>query len=145
MNHYTEDSVVQLNSLDYDNVEALKNWCIDANRYGGVRETNHRKQLAEARAPKILAWLKDHLQPGMKLKMKGCRDGHGLRQFIRWDRYGNLVCWQINIGRKWTRGYIKVPEEVGTQVTTHMPDKVVKVWVEKVDGFSPVSILDLIK
>jgi hypothetical protein len=136
-----------LDSLTYEDVDTLAAWCDRARQHGGERSvasdlkrnaerkkseerSKRRHQLEASRAPKIVAWLKINLKPGMKLQMKGCRDGHGIREFIRWHN-GNLVCWQV------------FEERAQQQVTTHMPDKVVKVWTEPCRV--PVSMIDLIK
>jgi len=73
--------------------------------------------------------LKRVLIPGTRLKMRGCKDGQGLREFIRWDGQ-NLVCWQIKYRRSWDRVAKRWDEEfVNTNiVTTHMPDKVSGVY-----------------
>lgn len=75
--------------------------------------------------------LKKILVPGTRLKMKGCKDGHGLREFIKWDENGNLVCWQIVRRRRFVgrpSGGILTDNEATNVVTTHMPDKVSKVF-----------------
>ena len=77
------------------------------------------------------------LKPGMLLKMKGCKDGRGLREFIKWDNNDNLVCWQIS-HRVWSEviGGGKVVRRETTektnQVTTHMADKVSWVLIDNV-------------
>jgi asparagine synthetase B (glutamine-hydrolysing) len=74
------------------------------------------------------ARLKKILTPGMRLKLKGCKDGAGLREFIRWDGE-HLVCWKIR--RRHIIGADRkamVKDENTNIVTTHMPDKVVKVF-----------------
>jgi hypothetical protein len=87
--------------------------------------------IRETRQDKILKFLKTTLVPGQRLKMSGCKDGKGIREFIKWDENNNLVCWQIAITDQWMKAgfgdmgkYVR--REVNTNtVTTHMPDKVV--------------------
>ena len=77
--------------------------------------------------------LKRVLIPGTRLKMRGCKDGQGLREFIRWDGQ-NLVCWQIIVRRRWRYigmgnvGEYVIGYENTNTVTTHMPDKVSGVY-----------------
>lgn len=85
------------------------------------------------------------LQPGTLVKIKGTRDGHGMREIIEvksrkstwWDEeqkkyvpcmYHEIVAWQIN--KVWyKRDENGVPHinkmERANQVTTHMLDKAV--------------------
>lgn len=83
-------------------------------------------ELHEQKILRIVCRLKSFLKPGMLLKMKGCKDGKGLREFIKWDSHDNLVCWQISISRQWSPKADKfLSREVNTNVvTTHMADKV---------------------
>lgn len=88
----------------------------------------------------LVVKLKAFLKPGMKLKMKGCKDGSGIRQFIEWNKSDSLVCWQIKLQRqRIANGYFR-SEERTNQVTTHMPDKVTQIFV---DG-RPVPIKNFI-
>ena len=70
------------------------------------------------------------LSPGTLLKMRGCKDGTGLREFIRWDKDGFLVCWQIKLRRvNGARGQAPTFDFYNTNiVTTHMADKVAGVY-----------------
>ena len=89
-------------------------------------------ELREVKMKRIISRLKSFLKPGMKLKMKGCKDGKGLREFIKWDDNDNLVCWQITLKRQYNQtgrregGVFSITEtETKThQVTTHMANKV---------------------
>ena len=83
-------------------------------KYFAACEVRAAKQ--ESYCQRVVAALRN-LQPGTLIKMRGCRDGKGLREFIRWDSDDSLVCWQII--RSPHRADIK-----SNQVTTHMPDKV---------------------
>jgi hypothetical protein len=62
--------------------------------------------------------------------MSGCRDGKGIREFIRWDSNDNLICWQIRLCHQWVKtgmggcGEYRTVETKTNQVTTHMPDKI---------------------
>jgi len=52
--------------------------------------------------PLMVAWCKENLSVGDVVKMKGCRDGHGLREIIQIDmnaEYSNLKCHQLKAGR----------------------------------------------
>lgn len=77
--------------------------------------------------------LKKILVPGMRLRMKGCKDGAGLREFIRWDN-DHLVCWKIFVRRQWVKtgmgdaGHYDTFKTKTNFVTTHMPDKVMMVF-----------------
>lgn len=78
----------------------------------------------------LIATLKPQLKPGMLLKMRGCKDGTGLREFIRWDGE-NLVCWQIKqIPHRGPNG-MEIRLENANIVTTHMADKVAGVYSSK--------------
>jgi hypothetical protein len=85
-------------------------------------------EIKEAHDKKVLAALKPLLVPGMRLKMRGCKDGKGYREFIRWDERDNLVCWQLQKNFS-VRGEITRTN----QVTTHYPDKVMYVNINGVD------------
>ncbi len=86
-------------------------------------KANHRNVMEDA--------LRKLLKPGMRLKMKGCKDGYGVREFIRWDGK-NIVCWQIE---KHALGYVNKRWEYdwqrGNTVTTHMADKVQGIFVDE--------------
>lgn len=86
--------------------------------------------IKEAYSEKVETYLRGVLKPGMKLKMKGCKDGKGIREFIKWDDNDNLVCWQIVLKRQYNQtgrregGIFSITETKTNQVTTHMADKV---------------------
>lgn len=88
------------------------------------------------------------LQPGTFVKVKGTRDGHGMREIIEVkarptlryddatksyvpDTYYEVVAWQINKVH-WKRDENGVPQidrkDRATQVTTHMLDKLVGIY-----------------
>jgi hypothetical protein len=83
---------------------------------------------------KILKVLQQVVTPGTMLKMRGCKDGNGIREFIRWEN-DYLVCWQILRRRVWrgkpdgTGGSFVYQDTKSNQVTTHMPDKVARIFV----------------
>lgn len=132
----------QLVDSTYAELLDLAVWCQSAaNRKDPVRlreEAAHEAWLEDRRKAqeekqaeddRILIALKTTLKPGMKLKMKGCKDGSGIREFIRFDG-GNLVCWQIKVQRqRIANGYYR-SEERTNQVTTHMADKVQEIYVD---------------
>ena len=72
----------------------------------------------DAYEKKVITALSQQLKPGTMLKMKGCRDRSGIREFTHWGEDGTLICWQIKKGVR------------SNQVTTHMPDKVVSVLID---------------
>jgi hypothetical protein len=80
----------------------------------------------EEKMERIIPQLKTILKPGMRLKMKGCKDGKGIREFIKWDDNDHLVCWQVSLIREWNsvKQVFKVREVKTNFVTTHMPDKI---------------------
>ena len=93
-------------------------------------ERERKGKLQELYINHLLRGLKPILKPGMRLKMTGCKDGKGIREFIKFDENDNLVCWQIKVGRR-AGGFGYVDFEENTyQVTTHMPDKVSWVLVD---------------
>jgi hypothetical protein len=106
-------------------------------RLGEYFTEQMRKEAAqEILCKKVIAALKNILKPGMRLKMIGCKDGRGIREFIRWDD-DNLVCWQLRCYRQWHRksidpedGEYRDMETKTNQVTTHMPDKVSWVMID---------------
>ena len=99
-------------------------------------EREREGKIKEAHNKKVLKVLKKVLVPGTVLKMNGCKDGTGLREFIRWDEHDNLVCWQIQRSRQWKKtgmgdkGEFIYVETKTNQVTTHMPDKVARVVID---------------
>jgi len=98
----------QLREFAHDELITLANWCqSEAVKRDPARIAEQKamavwreKRDREAEAKdlhyqKVLTALIKLLKPGMMLKMKGCKDGVGIREFIRWDDNDNLVCWQI--------------------------------------------------
>lgn len=123
---FTAQSIVKLEMLNQDQLFELSSWC--NNRARELEFERMRAEQIEREAKWKLQWeeekaqtaalvskLKKFIEPGTRLKMKGCRDRSGVREFIRWDG-NNLVCWQILSGER------------TDCVTTHMPDKVTKVF-----------------
>jgi hypothetical protein len=130
----------QLRDWTHDELVSLANWCQSESRQRDPAVIAEQKRQAafwverdklakekEAHNEKVEASLRKLLKPGMRLKMKGCKDGRGLREFIRWDG-SNLVCWQILRHRAWDSKTWR--EEKTNQVTTHMPDKVQELYID---------------
>ena len=117
--------------------EAAKKW---------QEEYAQRRKEKQARNEKAKEVLMRYIQPGTMLKMTGCKDGAGLREFIRWDG-DNLVCWQIANRRQWKKtgmgseGHYVNSYTNTNIVTTHMPDKVREFTI---DGDTVVRMSSLI-
>ncbi len=99
------------------------------------KERDAAAKVKEKEVNRITKILKALLKPGMRLKMKGCKDGQGIREFIEWDENDNLVCWQLRQTRRLKNGMAPqlgytVNIEKTNQVTTHMPDKVTRILVD---------------
>lgn len=152
--NFHEQSIIKLADLSYADVNQLAAWCREAVAYDSPRHKTEqdrwRKQAeaAEAKrraqaAPKAakeaakLRWLLDNLKEGNILKMVGCRDGHGYREFIRWTPNNNLVCWQMEAERSRGNYKVFVPASRGILVTTHMADKVSKIQLN--GKFVPIT------
>ena len=136
----------QLREFAHDELITLANWCqSEAVKRDPARiaeqkaldafwaERNRKEAEKNVQYQKVLKALIKMLKPGMRLKMKGCKDGKGIREFIRWDDNDNLVCWQIIRRTSYTGGnrYKPVVEQFNTNiVTTHMPDKVQEIYVD---------------
>ena len=134
----------QLNNFSHVELLTLADWCkAESSRRDPVKIALD-KQLAESFAKyqaeqdrknaEERAWvvkLKAFIKPGMKLKMMGCKDGLGLREFIKWEN-DQLVCWQIKrVRRGWQSAGTSVVEEINTNfVTTHMANKVSRIFVD---------------
>ena len=93
--------------------------------------------IAEAHNKKVTECLRKVIKPGMRLKMKGCKDRAGFREFIKFDENDNLVCWQILPRITWPTNV--VVEQKTNQVTIHMPNKVS--WVRINNVQVPISKL----
>jgi len=101
-------------------------------QYAAITEKRRQEALdREAHMVLVVGALQGNLEPGMILKMKGCKDGSGIREFIRWQD-NNLVCWQIK------RGGVRT-----NQVTVHMADKVTQVWLKGLN-LRPTRISELV-
>jgi hypothetical protein len=144
----------QLRDLAHDELLNLANWCQSEATKKDPVKLAYEKQLQEsmtkyqaeqdrknAEEQALVVKLKAFIKPVMRLKMKGCKDGAGLREFIRWDG-NNLVCWQIKrIRRGWSSAGTSKVEEINTNfVTTHMADKVQRIFVDGT-GLQVKSIL----
>lgn len=97
------------------------------------RKREEEGKVKEEHNAKVYRVLQKLLKPGTKLKMRGCKDGSGIREFIKWDENDNLVCWQIVRRRVFTKGAVSFTEEKTNQVTTHMPDKVSRIFQDNKD------------
>lgn len=104
------------------------------------RQWVEKRRLAETLNDALVAKLKRVITPGMRLKMKGCKDGNGIREFIRWEK-DNLVCWQLKNTYEFDHSTGKTEKiwKNTNQVTTHMADKVAKLYIGH-GGNSPVSV-----
>lgn len=83
--------------------------------------------------PRLKTWVETHLKPGDRLKMKGCKDGEGIREFIRIDTsYGayRIRCLQILRTKRRMPGDVgwTIVEEEG-QNTLHLIDKLTHVEI----------------
>jgi hypothetical protein len=138
MNAYTfnHNSIVNLGKLGVDELRSLASYC--EARANDIEWATHctaaaerdakwkrEREEAEAEEKALVAKLQKVIKPGTRLKMKGCKDGHGLREFIEWEG-NNLVCWQIS--RSVVGGCLNVTRN--KIVTTHMPDKVQEIYVD---------------
>lgn len=76
---------------------------------------------------KVSNWVPLNVKPGDRIKVRGARDGHGIR-IVLGVKPDHLECRQVNPEYKAFNGV--VPESMGC-FTTHGFDKVVKVLVGK--------------
>jgi hypothetical protein len=92
-----------------------------------------RRQAADEYRPKLIAWATKNLKPGMHVKMRGCRDGHGLREIIElktdtrgYGRMPTIVCWQLDF-KFWPRSGRILPDQEPIRVSRneHLMDKVI--------------------
>jgi hypothetical protein len=139
----TSDTVAEaMRLLTAEQLRDLAKWCdsraTDLEWEKHCKEVTERdaqwkreREEAEAAEKALVAKLSAVIKPGTRLKMKGCKDRLGLREFIRWDG-SNLVCWQIRRQLIYSRDFKtqKVEEFNTNQVTTHMPDKVQEIYVD---------------
>lgn len=95
-------------------------------------ERDRNAAVENARNDAILEKLRLVLKPGMRLKMKGCKDGVGLREFIEFGKNNHLVCWQLLRRRTWNGKVAVYDVARSNQVTTHMPNKVSWVLIDNV-------------
>jgi hypothetical protein len=115
------------------------------NEYAARRAELYRQdQIKKDNVSRIANYLKNELKlkEGTVLKMRGCKDGFGLREFIRWDEHGNLVCWQLLSNRNRLNKHHQLfsPNyDRSNQVTTHMPDKVSGIVIDGV--LTPIKSL----
>ncbi len=90
-----------------------------------LAKDNRQVELDKAYWPKLKSWVDHNVQPGMLLKMTGCRDGVGLREVI--GIQGNLIsCYKLKFPILPWKG---VPTQhyqkpLRTQVTNHHWKKV---------------------
>lgn len=111
---------------------------VQRERWQKVREIEDaarikRRKVADEYRPKLIAWAKENLKPGMYVKMRGCRDGHGLREVIElktntrgYGRMPTIVCWQLDF-KFWVPFKTKLPDQTPILVcrTEHLMDKVI--------------------
>ena len=94
-----------------------------------------RRQVADEYRPKLIAWATENLKPCMHVKMRGCRDGHGLREIIElktdsrgYGRMPTIVCWQLEF-KFWQRrtSALHPPDQTPIRVcrTEHLMDKII--------------------
>jgi len=139
---FTINSIVNLGLLNESQLNELSQWCRNeaenlrwkeslAEQAAREAQWKREREEAEAKENALVEKLQKVVKPGVRLKMKGCKDGLGLREFIRWDG-SSLVCWQLKRQVTWARDYkSKKVEEINTNiVTTHMPDKVQEIYVD---------------
>lgn len=148
------DIVSAVRGLDYENLKTLlpivqaeldrknpENIERDRRMNAFFAEQKRKNEEKEKNRDLFYQSLKRVLAPGMLIKMKGCKDGQGLREFIRWDgEY--LVCWQIKMQRQRQGGgrgnYIT--QQINTNVvTTHMADKVSGVYGKTSKQLIPIK------
>lgn len=145
-----------LKDIGYEDAMAVKAWLNDKTSFGGSLWNEYQEDLAEKRRqseirskeeakkksnllPKIERWLDNNARVGMRFKMKGCKDGSGIRELLTVDFKNRgthdqltLECRQVfPENRRWQgvgRVFKTIPERLG-QVTQHMSDKVVNVQI----------------
>ena len=135
--HFENNPVVYISTLDYDGALALKEYLNDLTHYNGKL---HKKYMEEAQFyKKLVVWVLGNLKEGTYLKMKGCRDGNGIRIFMNftgdkllaYDELDHdkpkLVCRQVLISR-WDK---KQKESLG-QITEHYIDKITQIKINGV-------------
>jgi hypothetical protein len=153
-NPFTLASVVTLKELDYEKALKLKEFLDDLTGYSSDlrrkydddllvkfqarRDDNDKRKKREAELDKLITlWINGgHLTAGMVVKMKGCRNGRGLRQVLS-IKNGMVECRQIIIRRfPAPHGYYSRVEESLGQITTHLSNKIQSVKVD--GGFIPI-------
>lgn len=73
-----------LGALDHIKIKVAREFRQEEDR--NYEEKRKREQSREEEfQPKLLKWARQNLTVGMKLKMKGCRDGNGYREVIELD------------------------------------------------------------
>jgi hypothetical protein len=91
-----------------------------------------RRQKADEYRPKLTEWAIENLKPGMHVKMRGCRDGHGLREIIElktetrgYGRMPTIVCWQLDF-KFWVPRKNELPDQKPIRMnrTEHLMDKI---------------------
>ena len=128
---------INLNAMIKDKQDTLR----FKQRQQARAKQERRKQQEQAWEPLMVNWCKDNLSVGDIVKMRGCRDGHGLREILELDynaKYGAIHCNQLRVNR-WRRGasYVDLkddgrPYTIG--VTDHMWNKVTHIVNVSDDG-----------
>lgn len=81
----------------------------------GVEQRKEQKKRQEEEGQKLLG----RLQEGMIVKVRGTKDGRGIREVLEWNEYG-ITARKIDWNHRY--GYFK-----DTYITTHMSSKLVKI------------------
>lgn len=102
------------------------------------RNSDSRKKREEELRPRLFKFVYNHLKPGMRIWVKGCRDGQGYREvlsvkYLNQHRDPSIECRQVHLSRKYKDGKWKgvgtefvVVETLG-QITEHYFDKIIGV------------------
>lgn len=151
-NPFTSTSVVSLQGLTYELAEKLIQFLnqeiaaypIEGRLYKQRaaeekleqairnRDNDARKERERILAQMIENWVVGgECKPGTYLKMKGCRDGKGIRLVMsvktpRGSRCSVIECRQVNFGRGPNNSVV---ESLG-QITEHMSDKITQVRID---------------
>lgn len=142
---FNQFSVVDLSTITYDDAYTLILFLQEETRYGCGRlwklkdaadkikqEADRvKKAIKQARMadfmPKLEKWVVDNLKPGVRVKMKGCRDRHGIRDVLSiktdgWNKRVSIECRQVSIDRH--------GNETLQGITTHYCEKLLAVFMD---------------
>ena len=154
---FNESTTVELGKLTFNDALELIDWLKGETEWNDGRLTHqHRAEEAEEMVRRtrensarllreaelhtmVEEWLEAcQLKPGTYVKMKGCRDGRGIRIVLsvkfRKDDRSIIECRQVKTGRKWLGGpgNARMEEETLGQITKHLSDKISQVKVGEV-------------